>query len=60
MKDFRVLITVKELAKYLKVDPDTIRNWANHNKIRSHRHPVNNYRLFDLEEIRKDLDLSVE
>ncbi len=58
MVDFRGKLTVKELADTLEVSPDTIRNWADQKKIRSHRHPVNNYRLFDLREIRKDLDLN--
>ncbi|MCJ7457770.1 MAG: helix-turn-helix domain-containing protein [candidate division Zixibacteria bacterium] len=58
MVDFRGKLTVKELAKILEVDPDTIRNWSNQKKIRCYRHPVNNYRLFDLEEVRKDLDLN--
>ncbi len=58
MTDFRGKITVKELAKRLKVHPDTIRNWADQGKIRSTRHPVNGYRLFDWDEVRKDLDLN--
>lgn len=57
MADFRDKLTVKELAKYLEVDPDTIRHWADQKKIRSFRHPVNNYRLFDLSQVREDLDL---
>lgn len=57
MVDFRGKLTVKKLAKILEVDPDTVRNWANQKKIRSHRHPANNYRIFDLQEVRKDLDM---
>jgi excisionase family DNA binding protein len=60
MKDFRGKMTVKELAKYLEVDPDTVRHWADQKKIRSFRHPANNYRLFDLAEVREDLDMKEE
>lgn len=58
MMGYKDMITVKELAKELDVDPDTVRHWTKQKKIRFYRHPVNNYRLFKLEEVRKDLDLN--
>lgn len=43
-------LTVKELAKRLSVHPDTIRRWAKRGRIECIRHPVNNYRLFLLDD----------
>jgi len=57
MVDIRGKLTVKELAGRLEVDPKTIRYWADQKKIPCYRHPINNYRLFDWEEVRKTLDL---
>ncbi len=54
--NFKDMITVKELAKKLGVDPDTIRHWADQGKIRCYRNPCNNYRYFSLEEVLKTLD----
>ncbi len=52
-------LTVAEAAEYLGVSPNTIRNWGRDGKIKEHRHPINNYRLFkavDLERILKKVD----
>ena len=52
-------LTVREAAEYLGVSPNTIRNWGRDGKIKEHRHPINNYRLFkavDLERILKNVD----
>ena len=48
--------TVTEAAEYLGVSPNTIRNWGRDGKIKEHRHPINNYRLFksaDLDKLLK-------
>lgn len=50
-------LTVGDLAKLLTVHPDTIRRWAKSGRIKSRRHPINNYRLFlisDLMSIEKE------
>lgn len=39
-------LTVAEAADYLGVSSNTIRNWGREGKIKEHRHPINNYRLF--------------
>ena len=52
-------LTVAEAAEYLGVSSNTIRNWGQDGKIKEHRHPINNYRLFkavDLERILKKVD----
>lgn len=45
------LITIKEAAEVLGVTPNTLRNWGAAGKIPEYRHPVNNYRLYKLDEI---------
>jgi excisionase family DNA binding protein len=42
---------VAEAADYLGVSPNTLRNWVNAGKIAAIRHPVNDYRLFKLEDL---------
>jgi predicted site-specific integrase-resolvase len=39
-------LQIKEAAAYLGVCQNTLRNWDLNGKVRVHRHPVNNYRLF--------------
>lgn len=39
-------LTVKAVAKKMSAHPDTIRRWATTGKIKCIRHPINNYRLF--------------
>ena len=45
------LITVKEAAKILNVSKLTLRNWDNSGKLVAFRHPMNNYRMYYLEDI---------
>ena len=52
------LITVAEVAEYLGVSPNTMRNWGLAGKVPEYRHPMNNYRLYkssDLIDLRKAL-----
>ena len=47
---------VKEAAKEFGVSMVTLRTWERKGKIRKvRRHPYNNYRLYDIEEIRRIL-----
>jgi len=39
-------VTMKDAATYLSVSLDTLRNWGLAGKIKTHRHPMNKYRLF--------------
>ena len=45
-------LRISEAADYLGVSPNTLRNWVNAGKVVAFRHPVNDYRLFQ----REDLD----
>jgi site-specific DNA-methyltransferase (adenine-specific) len=51
MKD--KLITIKEAAKILGVNPETLRRWDNKGKLKTKRHPMNNYRVYKLVDIEK-------
>ncbi|MBI2064531.1 MAG: MerR family DNA-binding transcriptional regulator [Candidatus Yanofskybacteria bacterium] len=54
-------LTVKEVARLLNVTPLTVRNWDTKGKLMAHRHPLNNYRLYkveELEELMKELEIS--
>jgi excisionase family DNA binding protein len=44
-------ITIKKAAKLLHVTPLTLRNWDKAGKLRAYRHPINNYRVYRLEQI---------
>lgn len=56
-------LTVKEVARLLGVTPLTVRNWDQRGKLAAYRNPVNNYRLYkveDVENLMKEIDLSKE
>jgi len=40
------LLQIKEASKVLKVTGQTLRNWDKQGKLKPHRHPMNNYRLY--------------
>jgi len=46
-------LTVNEVAKILGVSPLTIRNWDQKGRLVAHRNPLNNYRLYKIEDIEK-------
>lgn len=51
-------VTIKEAAEYLGVSSMTLRRWDTAGKIKTKRHPMNNYRLYskkDLEKILKGI-----
>ena len=48
LKDF---LRISDAAEYLGVSPNTLRNWESAGKIVAHRHPMNDYRLFRLEDL---------
>ena len=45
-------LRTSEAAKFLGVSPGTVRNWEKKGKLRAHRLPQNDYRLF----LKKDLE----
>jgi len=56
MPNMRSFLTVSEAAAFLGVAASTIRNWDRSGKLKAIRHPVNNYRLYDRDELQALLD----
>ena len=50
-------ITIKNAAGILGVSKITLRNWDKSGKLKAHRHPFNNYRVYKLEDIDKILEM---
>jgi len=48
-------IRVKQAAAMLGVSPNTMRAWGADGKVPEYRHPVNNYRLYKLADLKKIL-----
>jgi len=44
-------LTVREVANLFGVTPLTVRNWDHRGKLAAYRHPVNNYRLYKVEDV---------
>ncbi len=51
MENLKDYITIKEAAAFLGVNPMTLRNWDKQGKLKSHRHPINHYRLYKKEDL---------
>ena len=51
LSDMPQYLTVKEAAKILGVNPETLRRWDNIGKLNTKRHPMNNYRIYDPVEV---------
>lgn len=47
------LITVKEAALLFEVSIQTIRRWDKLGKLKAIRHPINNYRLYKIVDLKK-------
>ena len=45
-------ITIKEAAKILGVSPLTLRNWDKNGQLKALRHPINNYRVYKIEDLK--------
>ncbi|OGF90805.1 hypothetical protein A3H65_01420 [Candidatus Giovannonibacteria bacterium RIFCSPLOWO2_02_FULL_45_14] len=54
--DSSKFITIKVAARMLGVSPLTLRNWDKRKKLAAYRHPINNYRVYKLEDIKNFLD----
>jgi DNA (cytosine-5)-methyltransferase 1 len=50
------LLTVSEAAALLGISASTIRNWDRSGKLKAIRHPINNYRLYDRQQLQDLLD----
>ncbi|MEK9184549.1 MAG: MerR family DNA-binding transcriptional regulator [Patescibacteria group bacterium] len=46
-------ITIKEASNMIGVTALTLRNWDKNGKLKAVRHPMNNYRVYKLEDIEK-------
>ena len=46
-------LNVKQVAKILGVTALTIRNWDKKGKLQAYRNPINNYRVYKVEDIEK-------
>ncbi|OGF59215.1 hypothetical protein A3B05_01250 [Candidatus Giovannonibacteria bacterium RIFCSPLOWO2_01_FULL_43_160] len=44
-------LNIHQAARLIGVTPLTLRNWDNHRKFQAARHPINNYRIYTLEQI---------
>lgn len=44
-------LTVRQVAKLMGVTPLTVRNWDKAGKLIAYRHPLNNYRLYRIEDV---------
>ncbi|MFA6353720.1 MAG: helix-turn-helix domain-containing protein [Candidatus Paceibacterota bacterium] len=47
------LISIKEASSMLGVSKLTLRNWDRDGKLSAFRNPINNYRVYQLEDIEK-------
>ena len=46
-------ITIKQASGILGVSPLTLRNWDKNGRLKALRHPMNNYRVYRLEDLEK-------
>ncbi|OGT10814.1 MAG: hypothetical protein A2X77_00505 [Gammaproteobacteria bacterium GWE2_42_36] len=53
MKRDQPFITIKEAAAVLHVSKDTLRRWDKAGKLKTKRHPMNNYRIYYLDDLNK-------
>jgi len=51
MKRFNEYLKIKDAAQLLGVTENTLRNWEKAEKIAVYRHPLNDYRLYNQEEL---------
>jgi len=47
------LLTIRQAANELGVNPDTLRRWDRAGKFKATRHPMNNYRMYSIQTIKK-------
>ncbi|MFH1365903.1 MAG: MerR family DNA-binding transcriptional regulator [Patescibacteria group bacterium] len=56
-------ITIKQASSILGVSTLTLRNWDKSGKLKAYRHPINNYRIYkieDLEAVIKGIEIGPE
>lgn len=52
MNSKKEFITIKEAAEILSVSRDTLRRWDKAGKLKTKRHPMNNFRIYDPIEVK--------
>ena len=52
-----IYFSIKEAAEILGVSTLTLRNWDKSGKFPAQRHPMNNYRVYKLEDIDKVVEM---
>ena len=53
LQNMQANISLSEAAQLLNVSKETLRNWDRAGKLKSKRHPMNNYRTYPLEKVMK-------
>ncbi len=56
-------ITIKQASEILGVSTLTLRNWDKNGKLKALRHPINNYRVYrmeDIEKVIKEIEMGIE
>ena len=51
MNSKKEFITIKEASEMLGVSKDTLRRWDKAGKLKTKRHPMNNFRIYDPVEV---------
>ena len=51
MNSKKEFITIKEAAAILSVSRDTLRRWDKADKLKTKRHPMNNFRIYNPDEV---------
>jgi len=46
-----IFITIKKASEILEVSKDTLRRWERIGKLKTKRHPMNNYRIYSPDDI---------
>ncbi len=49
-------LTIKQASGILGVSPLTLRNWDKNGKLKAYRHPMNNYRVYKIEDLETVLE----
>jgi excisionase family DNA binding protein len=49
-------LTIKEASNILGVSPLTLRNWDKNGMLKAFRHPMNNYRVYKIEDLEKVME----
>ena len=51
MNSKKEFITIKEAAEILSISRDTLRRWDKAGKLKTKRHPMNNFRIYNPDEV---------